>query len=606
MISVAGYSQFPGTQSQGSPNTLNRAKGAFGSDSGYVFLRNFPDTITANLGFLKNIPNIVIVINDQLWKRNNAATAWVKSSDPTWQETLITGSTLTQNNTIAGGGFDFRWNNIDTMWLNGTGEAQRAVLALDSGLFIYRGEGVETYRMYIESGADKGIRLLTPINNGVEIIPGITGGYLVIDSGSLGGVKLNFVSSGSTTVGRIALNAVMDEFSIRALGLDTLVLYGPAKMKETVVSSSAGDSVLVVDANRMIRTRAQSDVSGGGGGSPGGSDTHVQYNDGGAFGGEAGMTYNETTNTLSTGVYHSAISSTSAPGYAFSADGTGTVSGLGYISGNILMFTAGAASLVLTHSLLNFRVPSNYQYSWSSATDNLSSSDAGISRLAAAKIGVGNGTAGTSGGTFVAGNIGIGQTSPTAYLHLAAGTTTASTSPLKFTSGSLNTTAEAGAVEFLTDKWYGTITTGAARKEFTMNDAPLTSGTVPVATTNGRLTDGIIITASTFTPTFGDLTNCTVSGFSATYLRVGSAVTVSGRVDINPTATGLVSFSSTLPISSTFTGGGEAGGTAAAADGVAEAVAIGPFDPNTKVLFTYTTTVISDRVFYYSYTYRIL
>lgn len=33
-------------------------------------------------------------------------------------------------------------------------------------------------------------------------------------------------------------------------------------------------------------------------GSPGGSDTHVQYNDGGAFGGEAAFSYDKTTNTL--------------------------------------------------------------------------------------------------------------------------------------------------------------------------------------------------------------------------------------------------------------------------------------------------------------------
>ena len=63
-------------------------------------------------------------------------------------------------------------------------------------------------------------------------------------------------------------------------------------------------------------------------------------------------------------------------------------------------------------------------------------------------------------------NIGIGTTSPTAKLHLAAGTTVASTSPLKLTSGSLMTTPEVGAIEFLTDAYYGTITTGIARKQF--------------------------------------------------------------------------------------------------------------------------------------------
>lgn len=42
--------------------------------------------------------------------------------------------------------------------------------------------------------------------------------------------------------------------------------------------------------------------SGGGSGSPGGSDTQVQFNDGGStFGGDAGMTYNKTTDTLTVG-----------------------------------------------------------------------------------------------------------------------------------------------------------------------------------------------------------------------------------------------------------------------------------------------------------------
>jgi len=37
---------------------------------------------------------------------------------------------------------------------------------------------------------------------------------------------------------------------------------------------------------------------GGGGGSPGGSNTQVQFNDAGSFGGDAGFTYNKTTDSL--------------------------------------------------------------------------------------------------------------------------------------------------------------------------------------------------------------------------------------------------------------------------------------------------------------------
>ena len=56
---------------------------------------------------------------------------------------------------------------------------------------------------------------------------------------------------------------------------------------------------------------------------------------------------------------------------------------------------------------------------------------------------------GASGtGTTIAGNVGIAVNTPTARLHVIAGTATASTAPLKFTSGTNLTTAEAGAMEF--------------------------------------------------------------------------------------------------------------------------------------------------------------
>jgi hypothetical protein len=88
------------------------------------------------------------------------------------------------------------------------------------------------------------------------------------------------------------------------------------------------------------------------------------------------------------------------------------------------------------------------------------------------------------------GRFAVGVASPTAFVHIKAGTATASTAPLKFTSGVSLTTAEAGALEFTTDNFFATITTGAARKAFVLDDgARLTSGKIPVATTNGRLID---------------------------------------------------------------------------------------------------------------------
>ena len=37
---------------------------------------------------------------------------------------------------------------------------------------------------------------------------------------------------------------------------------------------------------------------GGGGGSPAGSDTQIQYNNGGSFGADSGLTFNQTTNSF--------------------------------------------------------------------------------------------------------------------------------------------------------------------------------------------------------------------------------------------------------------------------------------------------------------------
>jgi hypothetical protein len=51
---------------------------------------------------------------------------------------------------------------------------------------------------------------------------------------------------------------------------------------------------------------------------------------------------------------------------------------------------------------------------------------------------------------------GIGTTSPSAWLHIKAGTTAAGSAPLKFTSGSLTAAAEVGALEYANGRLYFT------------------------------------------------------------------------------------------------------------------------------------------------------
>lgn len=61
------------------------------------------------------------------------------------------------------------------------------------------------------------------------------------------------------------------------------------------------------------------------------------------------------------------------------------------------------------------------------------------------------------------GGIGIRNTSPTALLHIAAGTATANTAPLKITDGTKLTTPEEGAMEYASDVLY--FTEGSTRKK---------------------------------------------------------------------------------------------------------------------------------------------
>ena len=93
--------------------------------------------------------------------------------------------------------------------------------------------------------------------------------------------------------------------------------------------------------------------AGGGGGTPGGSNTQVQFNDSGAFGGDADLTWNKTTNVLGiTGVVNlsdggsftttlQTITPTAARTISF-PDATGTVALVGGSSGQLLYNNAGA------------------------------------------------------------------------------------------------------------------------------------------------------------------------------------------------------------------------------------------------------------------------
>lgn len=103
--------------------------------------------------------------------------------------------------------------------------------------------------------------------------------------------------------------------------------------------------------NLSALARAACGQGGGGGGNPtnpGGADTQVQFNDAGSFGGDAGLTYNKTTDLL-TGANINVSSVLASPTSKFSISGS---TGAGFLADGGISWDA--AGLITTLTDANF------------------------------------------------------------------------------------------------------------------------------------------------------------------------------------------------------------------------------------------------------------
>jgi hypothetical protein len=121
---------------------------------------------------------------------------------------------------------------------------------------------------------------------------------------------------------------------------------------------------------------------------------------------DAGLNYNPSTEILSTTAFRSGNGGAAAPAYSFTA---GTTTGI-----------------------------------YSPGTNDLSIATNGNARI----------------NIDSTGDTGFGVATPTAVIHIKAGTATAGTAPLKLTTGTLLTTAEQGTIEYLDPKLYFTNSDG--------------------------------------------------------------------------------------------------------------------------------------------------
>lgn len=125
--------------------------------------------------------------------------------------------------------------------------------------------------------------------------------------------------------------------------------------------------------------------------------------------------------------------------------------------------------------------------------------------------------------------------------------------------------------------------------------------------TMSTISDLPVLDSGTFTPTLTNTTNITGStAYGAQYMRVGSVVTVSGKVDIDPTTTATVSeLRMTIPVASSFAADQNCAGVATNSQGKTARI-LGLISATGQArLVTSNDIDDTNRGWQYTYTYRI-
>lgn len=125
-----------------------------------------------------------------------------------------------------------------------------------------------------------------------------------------------------------------------------------------------------------------------------------------------------------------------------------------------------------------------------------------------------------------------------------------------------------------------------------------------VGSVHSDITD---LASGTYTPTLFNTTNLDGStAYPCQYLRVGATVTISGKVDVNPTAGGNTVLGISLPIGSDFGAVEDCGGVAFAPGIAGQGAAILADAANNRATMQWIAVDVTNQAMHFTFSYQVI
>jgi len=115
------------------------------------------------------------------------------------------------------------------------------------------------------------------------------------------------------------------------------------------------------------------------------------------------------------------------------------------------------------------------------------------------------------------------------------------------------------------------------------------------------------ITGGLYTPTLTNTTNLAAStAYECQWQQTENTITVSGRVDVDPTAAGQCVLGLTIPVSSQFDAVEQLAGTAVSPAVAGQCAALYADTTNFRATMEWVAVDTANRAMYFTFTYRII